>query len=142
MTKPSMIDSFSGVNSFLSNFFPVEVEYERIVYRTVEHAYQAAKSLDSRIRAEIAAITTAGAAKKRGQSVPARKDWEQVKLGVMEELLREKFRNVALKTLLIGTGDRELVEGNWWGDVFWGVCKGRGENHLGRLLMKIRSELK
>lgn len=46
-----------------------------------------------------------------------------------------------LKAKLLETGDAELVESNWWHDYFWGVCNGRGENHLGKILMKIRAEL-
>jgi len=61
----------------------------------------------------------------------------------METLLRDKFtRHADLRILLLDTGDRELVEGNTWDDRFWGVCEGVGENHLGRLLMKIRAELR
>jgi predicted NAD-dependent protein-ADP-ribosyltransferase YbiA (DUF1768 family) len=44
--------------------------------------------------------------------------------------------------MLIDTGDQELIEGNWWGDVIWGVCNGKGENHLGKILMEVRKELK
>lgn len=71
-----------------------------------------------------------------------RSDWEEVKLGVMEGLLREKFSDPELRRKLLATGERELVEGNDWGDSFWGVCAGRGKNHLGRLLMKLREELR
>ena len=58
----------------------------------------------------------------------------------METGLRQKFNDPRLKELLIQTGQQALVEGNWWGDRFWGVCKGTGENHLGQLLMKIRRD--
>lgn len=60
----------------------------------------------------------------------------------MEDIVRDKFtRNEDLKAMLLATGDEGLIEGNWWGDTFWGECKGQGENHLGRILMKIRREL-
>jgi predicted NAD-dependent protein-ADP-ribosyltransferase YbiA (DUF1768 family) len=59
----------------------------------------------------------------------------------METLLRQKFAHPELRAKLKETNDAELVEGNWWGDRFWGVCRGEGENHLGKLLMKIRAEL-
>lgn len=59
----------------------------------------------------------------------------------MEDLLRLKFSNREVANLLILTGDEELIEGNWWGDKFWGIYNGEGENHLGKLLMKIRGEL-
>jgi ribA/ribD-fused uncharacterized protein len=72
-----------------------------------------------------------------------RPDWEQVKILIMTSLVRDKFtRHQDLKEQLLATGDAELIEGNWWGDTFWGVCKGKGENHLGKVLMKVREELK
>ena len=66
---------------------------------------------------------------------------KKFKLGITEDVIRQKFNNPELKEKLIATGDAELIEGNPWGDTFWGVCEGKGENHLGKILMKIRSEL-
>ena len=65
----------------------------------------------------------------------------------MEDCLRAKFAIPELKEMLLATGDEELIEGTWWHDQFWVVCyfdqhKGEGQNHLGKLLMKIREELK
>ena len=62
----------------------------------------------------------------------------------MEEIVRAKFtQNEELKRLLLATGDKRLAEGNTWGDTFWGVDlrSGRGENHLGIILMRVREEL-
>ena len=70
-----------------------------------------------------------------------RPDWEQVKTGIMEEIVRAKFtQHPELAALLLATGDTVLVEGNHWGDTCWGVDTrtGRGENHLGKILMKVR----
>lgn len=53
-----------------------------------------------------------------------------------------KFAEPGLQAKLLETGNEELVEGNYWGDTFWGVCRGRGENHLGKLLMKVRTYYK
>lgn len=64
-----------------------------------------------------------------------------MKLRVMELLLRQKFQIPELGAKLLSTGSAELVEGNHWGDTFWGVYNKVGHNHLGKLLMKIRSEL-
>jgi hypothetical protein len=136
------IDSFRGKYRFLSNFFPALCNYEGIVYPTVEHGYQAAKSLDPVVRQTVMKALTAQEAKHMGRSIALRSDWESVKLGVMEDLLRLKFANREVANLLLLTGSEELVEGNWWGDTFWGVCHGIGENHLGRLLMKIREDIK
>lgn len=135
-----MIDKFEEENWFLSNFYPSPIVYEGIAYPTVEHAYQAAKTLDMRARQKISLLRSPNAAKKMGRIVDIRADWEEIKLAVMYDCLRLKFADPILKQKLLDTGSVQLVEGNWWGDVFWGVCKGKGQNHLGKLLMRIRSE--
>lgn len=139
-----MIKEFRGPNRFLSNFHPALVVYEGIIYPTTEHAYQAAKTLDEGWRYEISAQTTPGKAKRLGRQAPLRADWEKVKLGVMLEIVRLKFSppHFSLIDQLLATGEELLVEGNTWGDTFWGVCRGRGENHLGEILMQVRDELR
>ncbi len=134
------IDHFVGGHRWLSNFWLVPVMFEGHQYRSVEHAYVAAKTTDPAIREQVRLIETPGAAKRFGRKIELRPDWETVKLGVMEIMLRSKFRQERLRLLLLSTGDAELVEGNTWGDTFWGVCDGVGENHLGKLLMKLRAE--
>ena len=137
----SAIDSFQGDFRFLSNFYPCPVVLEGVLYSSVEHAYVAAKSSDPAFRAQVARTEGANAAKKLGRKVKLRPDWEQVKVSVMESLLRQKFSfGSDLAMRLQSTGKAELVEGNWWGDTFWGVCKGRGLNTLGKLLMKVRQD--
>lgn len=137
-----MIDCFAGRYSFLSNFFPSSITWEGLTYRSVEHAYQASKTLDLGWRKKIADEYFASSAKKLGRQAPLRDSWEVVKVDVMDQLLRLKFRSPRLKQLLLETGNEELAEGNYWGDTFWGVCEGVGENHLGKLLMEIREELR
>ena len=66
--------------------------------------------------------------------------WEQIKVTVMTQILREKFRHPVLRAQLVRTHPRPLVEVNAWGDHFWGVCHGHGDNHLGRILMTLRRE--
>lgn len=136
-----MIDSFSGKYRFLSNFWPCEIEYEGIKYPSTEHAFQAAKTLDIEERKRIAQLDTPGKAKRAGKSVELRSDWESIKIGVMREILQLKFADKKLAQQLLDTGDEELVEGNTWGDKFWGVCDGEGQNYLGLLLMDVRTEL-
>lgn len=136
------IDKFEGTYGWLSNFFPSEVKLDGKKYKTVEHAYQAAKTVDVEEREKIRNLNKASDAKKRGRKVTMRDDWEKVKLGIMEQLLRQKFADQNLKKLLLDTGEEQLIEGNWWGDTFWGVCRGEGFNHLGRILMRIRADLK
>ena len=83
-----------------------------------------------------------GQAKRLGKRVELRPDWEDVKIDIMRQVLKSKFtQNPELKAKLIATGDAELIEGNNWNDRFWGVCNGKGQNHLGRLLMELRAEL-
>ena len=137
-----MINEFRGKFRFLSNFYPALCNYGGIVYPTVEHAYQAAKTNDLDLKKLISQALTAQEAKHMGKGVPLREDWEDVKLDIMEQLLRLKFSNREVANLLLLTGKEELVEGNWWGDTYWGVCNGAGENWLGKLLMKIREEIK
>lgn len=132
---------------FLSNFSWVEVGYRGVKYPSVEHAFQAAKTLILAERELIRACRTPHAAKRlggpkaKGGIVTLRHDWDKIKLDIMLYLLRQKFSKPELKAKLLATGDQELVEGNKWHDTFWGVCNGIGSNHLGRLLMQVRSEL-
>ena len=60
----------------------------------------------------------------------------------MAALIAQKFDKGELALALKYTGDAELIEGNNWGDTFWGVCNGVGENHLGKLLMARRAQLR
>lgn len=135
------IRTFKNKNAFLSNFYPVFVYYEGMRFPSVEHAFQAAKTNDLETRKLFMIAPTAKDAKRLGRQVKLRKDWDSVKVNVMEMLLRQKFARPALREQLLNTKDSMLIEGNNHGDTFWGVCKGAGENYLGRLLMKIRQEI-
>lgn len=133
-----MINNFSGQYRFLSNFSPAMVALDGVQYISVEHAYQAAKSFDAHYRMSIARCPTPTDARRLGRTVPLRSDWSDVKLAVMEHLLRQKFAQPFFHSKLMATGTAKLIEGNYWHDTFWGVCNGVGTNHLGRLLMLIR----
>lgn len=135
------IERFSGQYDFLSNFHSSPVLYDGVQYPTAEHAYQAAKTTDHNRRLYIAGLSTPGQAKRAGQFVILREQWDEIKLGVMLKILREKFKDPKLRKALITTGDVMLVEGNYWGDIYWGVCDGKGANHLGKLLMQVREEV-
>lgn len=133
------IDNFFGKYRFLSNFYYSKVEFDGKEYPTIEHAYQASKTLDKWKRELIKSQLSPGRAKRMGTKLSLRKDWEEVRIEIMTDLVRQKFtNNELLKQKLIATGDQELIEGNRWGDTFWGVCNGVGENHLGKILMKLR----
>lgn len=140
------ISTFKGDYDFLSNFYPVQVVLDNHAYPSVEHAFQAAKTEDPVIREQIRLLPTAAKAKQAGRRVRIRSDWETAKIGVMRDLLKEKFSHQDLKEKLLATDGALLVEGNWWHDNFWGVCTCSkcppGLNHLGRLLMEIRTNLR
>jgi len=136
-----MIKEFQDKYRFLSNFFPCVITYEGITYPSIEHAYQAHKCISIQARKLIASLATPGQAKRAGAKTILRKDWEQVKLSVMEDLLRLKFFQEPFRSALIATGTQEIIEGNTWGDTYWGVCKGVGQNNLGKLLMTIRYDI-
>lgn len=137
------IDCFSGDNRYLSNFWKCDIYYQGLYYTTVEHAYQAAKTLDEDLRKKISLLDTAGEAKGEGQALVKRDDWKSVKEDIMYQLVKLKFfENWELADRLLETGDKEIVEGNTWGDTFWGVCDGVGENKLGEILSRVRDELK
>jgi len=134
-----MIAEFQGQYRWLSNFHLTPVVYEGQVYPSSENAYQAAKTLGDR---SAFLHVTPGVSKKLGRRVKLRPDWEAVKVDVMRDVLRSKFALPDLAQMLLETGDQPLIEGNTWNDTFWGVCRGKGQNRLGLLLMEIRSELK
>lgn len=135
-----MIKEFRGETRWLSNFAASLVILDGISYPTVENAYQAAKTLNKieRIPFETCSPTEA---KRLGYRLSLRKDWEEAKLQIMYILNYQKYLLPKYRDLLISTYNQNLVEGNTWGDTFWGICNGIGENHLGRILMKIREKL-
>ncbi len=139
------IRAFQGYYRFLSNFYPAIVVFEDQGYPTVEHAYQAAKTETHEERKNILNAETPQKAKILGKHVTIRKDWDAIKIQIMESLLEQKFARYSdLARRLSKTGRATLIEGNKWHDNFWGSCvcprcKDHGMNHLGKLLMKIRS---
>lgn len=133
---------FRGTRRYLSSFWPCIIEYEGLVYPSTEHAFQAAKSLDIQLRLGVAGQPTPGKAKRAGRNLVCRPDWQDVKLQIMHDVVLEKFtRHSALAALLLDTRNQILVEGNTWDDTFWGVCRGEGTNHLGKILMQVREEI-
>ena len=138
------ITRFHGQYEFLSNFYPAKLRFEGIVYYNSEAAYQAQKSEKYEDRRQFATLEP-DAAKKLGNTLPLRADWEQVKLGLMEKIIYEKFtQNPELGEKLVGTGNAYLAEGNYWHDIYWGVDQksGEGQNNLGKLLMALRERLR
>ena len=144
--KLCVIDSFKGEFAFLSNFYPCRLEYDGVAWGTSEQAYQASKCLDAKDVKAIRSSNSPGFAKKIGKDCRRREDWEDVKIGIMRDILKAKFADKILAEQLIATGDAELQERNSHFDRFWGLTKDEdgdwvGENHLGKLLMEVRKEL-
>ena len=139
---PERIDRFRGEHAFLSNFHRAPFEWQGQVWSTSEAAFQAAKTHDDRLRQRIRQAPSPAAAKRLGRRADLRPDWEDVKDDVMHAILQAKFAMPQLRDALLATGDAELVEGNTWGDVYWGVCRGRGRNRLGQILMRVRDDLR
>lgn len=135
------ITSFRDEYFFLSNFYPCDIEFNNLTYHSAEAAFQAQKCLDveeQRVFTEL----TPSQAKRQGKKVKLRPDWEDVKLGIMKAIVFNKFmQNTMLMYKLLDTGDADLIEGNNWGDTFWGVCKGKGQNNLGKILMEVRKKI-
>jgi ribA/ribD-fused uncharacterized protein len=143
------IEDFRGDYHFLSNFAPAQVTLDGMKFPTVEHAYQAAKTLEPQKREQILGASTPGLARKMGRKLTQRPDWPEVKVKVMQDLVAQKFDSQPdLIKLLLATGDAELVEGNTWHDNFWGDCRCprcaevTGQNWLGRILMEVRERLR
>lgn len=139
-----MISSFSGKNAFLSNFYPIEVTINGITYPTAEHAYVAQKSISISERINISEIKTPGEAKKYGRKMSLHPMWNKIRIPAMQAVLSAKFQDPEMLDRLLKTENQTLVEGNTWGDRFWGAVyedgDWTGENNLGVLLMYLRQE--
>lgn len=140
-----MIYLFKNEHKWLSNFEPCEIELHGNIYQSVESAYQSEKSNNENWK-RFCLNNSSRDVKIASKKIKIRKNWNDVKLRIMENLLKQKFSKEPFKTLLLETGDENIVEGVYWNDLFWGVDLTRspniGENHLGRLIMKIRDNLK
>ena len=146
---PRTIDRFDGNYWFLSNFYEADIEVirwggnELLVWPSVEHYFQAQKTTDIAEQDRIRGASSAGISKKMGRAVNLRPDWDAIKIPVMRRALNAKFApDSILGALLLNTEDALLIEGNTWGDKFWGVCDYQGDNWLGWLLMAQRSYLR
>lgn len=134
------ITEFRNKYYFLSNFSPCSIEYDGLHYNSVEAAFQAQKCPE---RAKEFCNLSASDARFLGRRVKLRPNWELVKIGIMADLLLAKFYQDPLRQMLLDTGDLKLIEGNSWGDLFWGadLKTGKGKNMLGILLMELRDYL-
>lgn len=143
--KEDPITEFRGEYHFLSNFYRQEVVFQGITYQSSEHAYQTQKCISPDKRLRVMHSESPGLAKRAGKRLLeySKRDWNKLSIGIMTEIIRAKFSDPALRAKLLVTGYRELVEGNRWGDDFWGVVPGKGgRNQLGRILMQVREEIR
>lgn len=134
-----IISEFSGDYFFLSNFYPCKLRINGTEFSSVEHYFQAMKCLDFFEYEKIRLLPTAKEARQMGRRINLRPDWNTIRDSVMEYGILVKFQIPILQNLLLTTQDKELVENNTWGDVYWGICNGKGENKLGKILMKTRT---
>lgn len=136
------INEFRNDNYFLSNFYECPVTYDGLTYRNNESAFQAQKCINSKDREQFTTLNSSEA-KKLGRRVVLRKDWEDIKVQVMKEIVTAKFeQNEDLQQKLLDTGDAYLEEGNTWGDRVWGTVNGAGANNLGKILMEVRENIR
>lgn len=144
-TSSAITDFHSPGNECYSSFYPCQIAYGNIHFGSVENAYQAAKCEDEDDMLQFVNITP-GQAKRLGRKVKMRPDWDEAKIPIMAQLVWQKFQQSDLKEKLLATGDAELIEGNTWGDKFWGKVLENGEwvgeNWLGIILMKTRETLR
>lgn len=126
-TTYQVIDRFVGKYRFLSNFWPCHIVDDMgLEYGSVEAAYQASKSTDRQTRLQFVTLTPVQA-RRLGRRIRIRPDWDQIKPDVMRSFVRQKFNDPRLARLLVETRGHELIEGNTWGDTFWGICNGIGQ---------------
>ena len=143
-----MINSFAGEYAFLSNMYPCKIIYKELEFPSSEHLYQWLKIPNTQEgqwwRDKIREAVHGKVAKKLANNPKCPKvdkfyEFDHIKLDRMKLAVYLKFtQNEDLAELLRETGDEELIEGNTWNDTFWGVCNGIGQNHLGKILMKMR----
>lgn len=139
-----MIHFFRGEYAWLSNYADCKITIKGIEYQSVENAYMACKNSSPEWK-EFCRTKSAAEAKRESKKILLRDNWDEVKLDVMLYCLRQKFAQEPYRTKLIETGQQNIIEGNYWNDTYWGVDLKQdpnwGENHLGRIIMKIRQEI-
>lgn len=140
---------FRNEYAFLSNMYPAEMtipvakdsgETAFLTFVCLESAFQGLKDLS---KTETFVSLNGYDAKRLGRKVQLRSDWEAVKLDIMRKLVHIKFKQhpeLADKLVSIPL-HTPLIEHNTWNDTFWGVCNGKGWNHLGNILEEERSWL-
>jgi ribA/ribD-fused uncharacterized protein len=139
-------------SNWFSNFNPyprpITDRATGITYRTPEHLYQAAKTLDIEQRRAVAACATPGQAKRMGRKVTMRPDWDTLKFDVMVYCQTKMVeQDPAYAQRLKQSSDADLVEWNTWHDNTWGQCtctrcQGKlSQNLLQNALIQVRDAI-
>lgn len=141
-----IIDEFRGKYFFLSNFFIIPILYNGFWYKSAEHAFQAQKATNEKDRQYIQDARTPRITKQRSNEITLRPNWRAIRMLEMYTILQHKFIGI-LGIKLIATDNALLIEGNNWNDKYWGQVKNDrgewvGDNFLGKLLMKVRNEIR
>lgn len=135
----TQVKGFFGEYRFLSNFHPAPVLFEGEMYPSSENAYQAAKCVNLSDKVQFLTCNPAQA-KKLSKTILVKENWHSTKYDAMAAIVFDKFyRNPDIRQGLIELRQKYLEETNHWGDVYWGVCNGKGENKLGKILMGVRA---
>lgn len=133
---------FKGKYKFLFNMYPCLIGVDSKLgtdnFKCVESAYHAYKNPNR--YGEFIRLNGYDA-KALSKLIKVREDWEDTKHLIMLDLLCRKFTQRHLSLMLKRTFNLELIEENNWGDFYWGVCNGQGENKLGKIIMGIRDTL-
>ena len=129
---------------FLSNFHPARITMEmpdgRLhTFLNAEAAFQAHKTSDTSEIEKFEGMR-GGQAKRYGRKVYIRdiEKWNSERNDIMFKVVTEKFKQNPELMQKLRDIKEPIVEDNDWGDTYWGVCNGNGENHLGKILMMVR----
>ena len=134
-------------NGYLCNLSPYTVFFDGLLWPTSEHCYQAQKHRDPAYREKVRSASTCqeAIALGRDENSPSYRhdDWMDVRVSLMYDIVYAKFsQHEDIRKMLLDTGDAEIAE-HTQNDHFWGDgMDGSGENHLGKVLMEVRSALR
>ena len=131
------------VKNWFSNMIQCDIEIDDIKYKSTENYYQSKKMKNYQDELYIANLDP-HSSKRETRNFEIVDDWNDIKIDVMRIALEAKFNLPKWKDKLLSTGNDKIIEWNNWGDNFWGVSDNDhlGQNHLGLLLMEIRTNLR
>ena len=131
---------------FLSNMYPCAVTVPWGTYKCAETAFHAAKCVNSEDMLQFqnmeGGLENAGRIKRAGRTVTTDLGaWNKFRVPIMEVIARAKFKDPVLAAKLVETKEKIVEDTITWTDKFWGRTNGIGENHLGKILAKVREEI-